>query len=88
MMTNFILAPIIVHLITAILLLFFWQKVSAQRIISIIGNVFAFICCIRLFVATDTYNYLILQVGNWKRLLESYSFLTPLVRLWSCSQPL
>lgn len=66
MMTNFILAPIIVHLITAILLLFFWQKVSAQRIISIIGNVFAFICCIRLFVATDTYNYLVLQVGNWE----------------------
>lgn len=66
MMTNFILAPIIIHLITAIMLLFFWQKVAAQRIISIVGNVIAFIFCIRLFTATDKYNYLILQIGNWE----------------------
>lgn len=66
MITNFILAPILVHLITAILLLFFWQKVRAQKIISIFGNVVAFILCIRLFFATQEYGYLVLQAGGWQ----------------------
>lgn len=66
MMTNFLLAPILIHLLTAILLLFFWQKVAAQRIISVLGNVFAFIICLRLFFATEQYKFLVLQVGNWE----------------------
>lgn len=66
MMTNFILAPIFVHMITAILLLFFWQKVFAQKIISLVGNLIAFILCVRLFFATQEYGFLILQAGNWQ----------------------
>lgn len=66
MTTNFILAPIIIHLFTAILLLFFWQKVLAQKIISIIGNSFAFIACIRLFNLTLNNQHVVLQLGNWK----------------------
>ena len=66
MTTNFILAPILTHLFTAIILLFFWQKVKAQRIISIIGNVVAFIQCIRLFEMTLENDFLILQAGNWQ----------------------
>jgi len=66
MITNFILAPIIAHMITAILLLFFWQRIAAQRVISIIGNIIAFILCIRLFQATDKFGYLIVQVGSWE----------------------
>jgi len=65
MMTNFILAPIFVHMITAILLLFFWQKVQAQKIISIIGNVVAFAACVLLFRAAQD-NFLILHAGGWK----------------------
>jgi len=66
MITNFILAPILVHMITAILLLFFWQKVQAQKVISIIGNSIAFLLCIRLFITTQHEGYLILQAGNWQ----------------------
>ncbi|HLT65300.1 MAG TPA: proton-conducting transporter membrane subunit, partial [Flavobacterium sp.] len=65
MTTNFILAPIIVHFITAILLLCFWQKVLAQKIISIIGNSIAFILCIRVFEMTLNNGHLVLQAGNW-----------------------
>lgn len=65
MITNFILAPILAHMITAVLLLFFWQKVQAQKIISIIGNSIAFLLCLRLFFATQQNGFLTLQAGNW-----------------------
>src|SRR5690554_1217583 len=65
MMTNFILAPILVHMLTAILLLFFWGKVRAQKIISIIGNTIAFLLCIRLFNLTLTHKNVLLQIGGW-----------------------
>ncbi len=66
MTTNFILAPILAHMITAVLLLFFWQRVQAQKIISIIGNSIAFILCVRLFFATREHGFLVLQAGNWQ----------------------
>src|SRR5690554_7204891 len=65
MTTNFILAPILTHLFTAIILLFFWQTVKAQKIISIIGNVVAFIQCIGLFEMTLENDLVTLQDGNW-----------------------
>lgn len=66
MITNFILAPILTHLATAILLLFFWQKVRTQKIISIIGNIIAFLMCVQLFILTLKNNYLVLQAGGWQ----------------------
>ncbi len=66
MTTNFILAPILTHMITAVLLLFFWQKVQAQKIISIVGNSIAFLLCIRLFIATQNEGFLTLQAGGWQ----------------------
>ncbi len=65
MMTNFILSPILVHMATAVLLLFFWQKVRAQKIISVIGNSVAFLLCVRLFVKTQEEGFLVLQAGGW-----------------------
>jgi len=66
MTTNFLLAPVLMHLFTAILLLFFWQKVFVQKVISIVGNSIAFILCLRLFEMTLTNGYLILQLGGWQ----------------------
>src|SRR5690554_4459472 len=66
MITNFILAPILMHLFTAILLLFTLKHIRLQKIISVVGNFLAFLLCIRLFYATDKYNYLIVQVGDWQ----------------------
>lgn len=66
MTTNFILAPILVHMLTAILLLFFWQNVKAQKRISVVGNFVAFVMCVLLFKATLKNDYLVLQAGNWQ----------------------
>jgi multicomponent Na+:H+ antiporter subunit D len=66
MITNFILFPILSHLITAILLIFCWQKIRIQRIISTIGNVVSIFACIALFVNTHLYGHLVLHTGNWK----------------------
>lgn len=66
MMSNFILAPVLVHMITAVILLICWKKVQLQKIISLIGNSVAFILCIRLFIATWNYGSVTLQLGSWK----------------------
>lgn len=66
MTSNFILAPILVHFFTAIVLLFFWQRVTAQKVVSIIGNSIAFILCLRLFELTQQHGHIVLQAGNWK----------------------
>jgi len=65
MTTNFILAPILVHMFTAILLLFFWGNLRAQKLISIVGNTIAFLLCIRLFDLTLKHKHLLLQAGGW-----------------------
>lgn len=66
MITNFILAPILAHLITAVLLLFFWKRVKTQKVVSIIGNSIAFLLCVRLFMATQQEGFLVLQAGGWQ----------------------
>ncbi|WCM42851.1 Na+/H+ antiporter subunit D [Flavobacterium sp. CBA20B-1] len=66
MITNFILAPILMHMFTAIVLLFFWQKVLVQKIISIVGNSIAFLLCLRMFEMTMSNGYLTLQLGSWQ----------------------
>jgi len=66
MITNFILAPILLHMLTAIVLLFFWRNIAAQKVISVIGNFLAFLLCLRLFWATEEFSYLIVQVGSWE----------------------
>ena len=66
MITNFILAPILLHMLTAIVLLFFWRNIAAQKVISVIGNFFAFLLCLRLFWGTQEFGYLIVQVGSWE----------------------
>ncbi|MBF6609968.1 MAG: Na+/H+ antiporter subunit D [Chryseobacterium sp.] len=66
MITNFILAPILLHMLTAIVLLFFWRNIAAQKVISVIGNFLAFLLCLRLFWGTQEFGYLIVQVGSWE----------------------
>lgn len=66
MSTNFILFPILTHMITAVVLIFFWQRIQAQRIISIIGNSIALILSLRLFVMVWNGGFLTLHSGGWK----------------------
>ncbi|SFI92583.1 proton-conducting transporter transmembrane domain-containing protein [Myroides guanonis] len=66
MSTNFILAPIFVHMITAVVLLFFWKNVELKKIISVVGNSVAFIACLKLFFMTWNEGTLTLQMGGWE----------------------
>lgn len=62
----YIILPVIIHLFTAVVLMFFWKKVVAQRILSVLGNVITLSVSIRLFIETWHSGVLTLQVGNWQ----------------------
>jgi len=66
MTVNIILAPILTHMVTAVVLLFFWKKVQAQRLISVIGNILAFVFCCILFSLTWNLGPVTMHAGSWQ----------------------
>jgi multicomponent Na+:H+ antiporter subunit D len=66
MTDNLIILTVLVHLLNAVVLIFFWQKVTTQRLISVVGSAFALLVSIRLFKATWDAGILTMQAGNWK----------------------
>jgi multicomponent Na+:H+ antiporter subunit D len=66
MTDNLIILTVLVHLLTAVVLIFFWQKVTIHRIISVVGSAFGLLVSIRLFKATWDSGILTMQAGNWK----------------------
>lgn len=64
--SNFILMPILVQMITALLLIFFWQKIKIQRIISTLGNMICLLCAFLLFQHVWSNGFVTLHTGNWK----------------------
>lgn len=66
MTDNLIILTVLVHLLSAVVLIFFWQKVTTQRLISVVGSAFALLVSIRLFKATWDAGILTMQAGNWK----------------------
>src|SRR5690554_5861370 len=63
---HLILYPILVHLITAILLLFFWMKPKIQYYISIAGSAIGIIIGIVLFQSVWENGIQSIQLGNWQ----------------------
>lgn len=66
MTTNFVIAPILSQMITAIVLLFLWQRVGWNKIVSLLGNTISLILSIYLFAETMQKDYLVMHSGNWK----------------------
>ncbi len=66
MISNTILFPVLVHMLIAILLIFFWRKVKTQKIISVIGNLFALLLSIEVFYLTWNSGIQTTQAGDWK----------------------
>lgn len=66
MIDNTIVLTIIAHLFTAILLLFFWDKVNAQRWVSVAGNIIILIFGAKLFSKTWEVGIITMQAGGWK----------------------
>ena len=58
--------PIIVHLLIAILLLFFWMKPKTQRYISIFGSAIGIVISILLFQRVWGEGIQSIQLGNWE----------------------
>ncbi len=58
--------PIIVHLLTAILLLFFWMKPNIQRYISIFGSAVGIVIGALLFQRVWAEGIQSIQLGNWQ----------------------
>ncbi len=65
MTDNTLIFPVLVHLFTAIVTLFFWRKTVSQRVISIMGSVVAMGVSIELFAKVWTGGILTLQAAGW-----------------------
>lgn len=66
MSDNFILYPILGQAITAVLLLFLWQKVNAQKWVSLIGSLVNLTFAILLFGSVWQNGIDSVQGGNWE----------------------
>lgn len=65
MTDNSIILPVIIHLVTAVILIFSWNNVSLQKIISITASVAALLTSIFIFEKTWDNGILTTQAGNW-----------------------
>lgn len=65
MNSNFLVAPIISQLITALLLLFFWRKVRLNKILSLAGSSVTFLISLVLFADVYQEGHMVLHAGNW-----------------------
>lgn len=65
MIDNYILAPVFIHLFSAILQLIAWRKTVTQRVISIIGSFFGVLLAIRLFAKVHENGILTMNASNW-----------------------
>ncbi|MBL1407760.1 proton-conducting transporter transmembrane domain-containing protein [Sphingobacterium faecale] len=66
MIDNHILAPVFIHLFTAILQLIAWRKTVTQRFMSVIGSILAVVLSLRLLNRVDETGILTLNASNWE----------------------
>jgi multicomponent Na+:H+ antiporter subunit D len=66
MIDHFIILPVLVHMLTAIIAIFFWQKINIQRVISILGSSAGLVLAWKLFVKTSASGILTMQAGGWR----------------------
>ncbi len=65
MTENIITYPLVVHLFFSIILMFFWQKVKVQKILTIIGNFIALGVAIAVFIHIWQNGTQVVNAGNW-----------------------
>lgn len=66
MSNNAIIAPVIVHLLTAIVQLFLWRKTISQRVFSVGGSFLGFIISLVLFFRVYNQGILVMNAANWR----------------------
>ena len=65
MIDNHLLAPVFVHLFTAIIQLIFWRKTVPQRFLSVGGSLIGLLVAIRLFARVYQDGILTMTAANW-----------------------
>lgn len=65
MIDNYILAPVFIHLFSAILQLIAWRKTVTQRVISIVGSLMGVILSAQLFSKVYKGGILTMNASNW-----------------------
>jgi len=66
MTQQIVLYPLLLQLFLSILLMFFWNKIGIQKIISIIGSVISVAVSVWLFAYIWEHGTQTVQAGNWK----------------------
>jgi len=66
MIDNHILAPVFIHLFSAVIQLIAWRKTITQRIVSIAGSSLGVLLAIRLLSRVHTDGILTLNAANWE----------------------
>ena len=66
MIDNHILAPVLIHLFSAVLQLIAWRKTITQRVISILGTFLGTLLAIRLLADVYSKGVLTLNASNWE----------------------
>ena len=65
MSDNIIIYPLIVHLLFSIVLMFFWNKIKLQKVLTVLGNVIALAVAILVFIYTYNNGTHVVNAGNW-----------------------
>lgn len=58
--------PIISPLVFAVLMLFLWKSLKAQRILNLLATIFSLIVSVLIFVEVKTYGIISIHVGGWQ----------------------
>lgn len=66
MIDNYIILPVIVHLLAAIVQLFLWRRTVAHRFVSITACIIALFIAIQLFSKVYGGGILVMEAANWK----------------------
>ncbi len=66
MTANIILAPVLIHMVVAVISLFLWQKVRPQKILSITGSAIALGFSVLIFYLNWKTGFISLFLGGWK----------------------
>jgi multicomponent Na+:H+ antiporter subunit D len=61
-----ILLPLLTHMLTAVVLIFCWQRVKIQKYISVIGNALVVLFSIRLFARGWSHGIYTSDAGGWE----------------------
>ncbi|RZJ76266.1 MAG: Na+/H+ antiporter subunit D [Flavobacterium sp.] len=66
MIDNNIIAPVLIHLFTALLQLVFWRKTLTHRVVSVVGSLLGLAVSADLFIKVFNGEIRIMNAGNWE----------------------